>query len=255
LKLVRQNAASAALAAACLLFFGFFYLSKPTGTDFFSLGNLVFYYVLRVGGVAMAGISLWSCLGRPIVLMVDAVVSVAIGAMFIVSSVMMLLDGGWLANGLLVIIFGALFISSGIRNGRAYLLLDRTRTQRVFGSSVQLGLHAGHPETPAQPPAPSGSLAGELLAHSRGTSSSAQPDPSIRESGTTGASSTQDHTPAEMTTSTLDGLPEPADELQSLDPVSTKETDGQPTELPRVESSPEGSFLASFAPKDEHEDD
>ncbi len=88
---VRHNAGSAGLAALCLLFFGFFRFALPTVTNLFTLGDAIFNYTLRAGGVAMAVIALWLLLGRPVTLIVDAVATVAIGVLLALSAVMMIL--------------------------------------------------------------------------------------------------------------------------------------------------------------------
>jgi len=117
---VRSNATSAAIAAACLIYFGFFHLSHPTGNDWFSLGNLILFYSLRIGGVALAVVAAWSLLGHSGVLIVDAAISVPIGLAFIVSGILMLVDGGGTFQSVLILIFGAMFISAGVRNGKLY---------------------------------------------------------------------------------------------------------------------------------------
>ena len=117
---VRGNAGSAGLAAALLIFFGFFYVAKPTGSDLFARSALAFVYALRVGGIAMAGLAVWSLLGHRLVLIVDALVSVTIGVVFGLSGVGMLIGGGDVLQVVLNVVFGGMFISAGLRNGRAY---------------------------------------------------------------------------------------------------------------------------------------
>lgn len=155
---VRQNAFPSAIGALCLLYFGFFQLARPTGTDLFSLANLIFFYVLRVGGVFMALIALTSWAGLRAALIIDAVISVTIGALFVVTAVMMLIDGGGGLNTFLIIIFGIMFASAGLRNSRAFFALapqnaDRMQTKSVAppGYSSQAGRQ------------PDDSLAGRLL--------------------------------------------------------------------------------------------
>ena len=72
---VRQNAAPAAVGAVFLLYFGFFQLAEPTGTGLFDRASWVFYHTLRVGGVAMAVVALWSLAGQAVTLAIDAVVT------------------------------------------------------------------------------------------------------------------------------------------------------------------------------------
>lgn len=122
---VRHNAGSAGLAALCLLFFGFFRFAPPTVTNLFTLGDAIFNYTLRAGGVAMGVIALWLLLGRPITLIVDAVATIAIGVLLALSAVMMILGGGFGLNQILYIVFGATFLASGVRIGRDYFLMAR----------------------------------------------------------------------------------------------------------------------------------
>ncbi len=120
---VRQNIAPAAIGAAFLLYFGFFQLTEPTGTDLFGRANWVFYYTLRLGGLAMAAIAAWSLRGQPITLAVDAVVTVAIGVLLILSGLGMAVDGGAMVQTIINVVCGGMFISSGVRNWRDYRLL------------------------------------------------------------------------------------------------------------------------------------
>ena len=156
---VRGNAGSAALAAACLIFYGYFSsLAKPSGDSWFALGNLIFFYVLRVGGVAMAIIALWSWAGHCSALLADAIASVAIGVLFWTSSAMMLSDGGAPFNLLLMLFFGMMFIVAGIRNGRAYLVIiaERPVPSRIDNGGFIRDRNEFQPSS-------SRSLAGELL--------------------------------------------------------------------------------------------
>jgi len=125
---VRQNVVPAAIGAAFLLFFGFFQLTEPTGTDLFGRANWVFYYTLRLGGLAMAAVAAWSLLGQSITLAVDAVVTVAIGALLILTGLGMAVDGGAMGQTIINVVCGGMFISSGVRNWRDYRLFSATKT-------------------------------------------------------------------------------------------------------------------------------
>lgn len=117
---VRQNAGSAGFAAALLIYFGFFSLSIPGTSDLFGKANLVFVYTLRIGGVAMAVIALGSLVGLRMVLIVDAVVSITIGVVLILTGVLMLIDGGAVMQTIINVICGGMFFSAGTRNGAEY---------------------------------------------------------------------------------------------------------------------------------------
>ncbi len=122
---VRQNAWSAAVAAACLLLFGFFAgFAIPIVTNLFTLGDAVFNYTLRFGGVLMVAVVIGSLSGWVTALLMDAVVSVAIGVLLAFSGVAMIVGGGVITlNYILYVIFGVMFVSSGIRNWREYFWL------------------------------------------------------------------------------------------------------------------------------------
>ncbi len=123
---VRQNAGPAAVGAAFLLYFGFFHLAEPTGTELFDRASWVFYHTLRIGGVAMAVVAVWSLLGQPITLAVDALITVAIGALLILTGIGMVVDGGGMIQTAINVVCGGMFISSGVRNWRDYRLLCAT---------------------------------------------------------------------------------------------------------------------------------
>lgn len=117
---VRANATSAGLAALCLLFFGFYVLADPTGTTGFARANWVYLYTLRIGGIAMAVIAVWSLLGHRVALAVDAVASLLIGGLLIVSALVLKYLGWDMVNTVISVICGGMFVSSGVRNGRLY---------------------------------------------------------------------------------------------------------------------------------------
>lgn len=125
---VRQNVAPAAIGAAFLLYFGFFHFTEPTGTELFDRASWVFYHTLRVGGLAMAAVAVWSLLGQPTTLAIDAVVTVAIGALLILTGLGMALDGGAMVQTIINVVCGGMFISSGVRNWRDYRLFSATKT-------------------------------------------------------------------------------------------------------------------------------
>ncbi len=120
---IRQAAMGTAIGAALMLFFGFARLAKPTGSDLFGYASLVLFYALRFGGLISAGIAVWLWVGHRSALLVDAVVAVILGSLFVLSGIAMLLDGGDAFQSAIVTICGGTFVSSGIRNGRIYLRL------------------------------------------------------------------------------------------------------------------------------------
>ena len=73
----------------------------------------------------MALVALWSLLGDRTVLLVDGIASTAIGVLFVLAAVGLLLGGGLAFHSVLYVVFGSMFISSGLRNYREYFHLAR----------------------------------------------------------------------------------------------------------------------------------
>lgn len=113
---VRRNTTPAVIAALLLGYYGFFTLAEPDGTDLYSQCNWLFYHTLRIGGVLMGLMAVWSLTGMALALVVDGVVSMVIGALFALTGGGMLLDGGVGLNTILIIIFGMMFVGAGRRN-------------------------------------------------------------------------------------------------------------------------------------------
>lgn len=123
---VRRNAGSAAIAAVLMLYFGFKYLQEPTGTDLFSWAAWIFFHTLRIGGITMAILAAWSLIGQPIVMAVDAFVSIIIGVIFMLTGIAMFMDGGGMFQPLLNVVFGWTFISAGRNNWSTYSYIQST---------------------------------------------------------------------------------------------------------------------------------
>ena len=134
---VRQNAGSAAIAAALMIYFGFFRLLEPSGSDLFQRAGWVFYHTLRIGGIVMGLVGAWSLLGHRPVLLVDAVASVVIGALLILTGAAMGIDGGDLLQTVFMIVFGIMFISAGVRNARTYADLRPASDAESAGHAVE----------------------------------------------------------------------------------------------------------------------
>ncbi len=117
---VRQNVASAAIGAALLLYFGFRHIAEPTGTELFDYSARLFCDTLRIGGLALAAMAIWSLAGRPTTLAVDAVITFVIGVLFILTGLGMAIDGGRMDQTIINLVCGGLFISSGVRNWRDF---------------------------------------------------------------------------------------------------------------------------------------
>ena len=161
---VRRNAGSTGLAAACLLFFGFFRFSFQPVTDLFTLGDAVFNYTLRIGGVLMALIAVWSLTGHVSVLLADGIISIVIGALLAFSGVAMMIGAGGIGlNQVLYVVFGGMFISAGVRSWRYYLLVARTHAGLPEGRAGVDGSDAHSRDEPLESTSPESSLASQLL--------------------------------------------------------------------------------------------
>ena len=123
---VRRNAGTAAIAAVLMMYFGFEYLQEPTGTDLFSWAAWIFFHTLRIGGITIAILAVWSWIGQPIVVAVDAVVSIIIGAIFMLTGLAMFMDGGGMFQPLLNVVFGWTFIAAARNNWSTYTYIRST---------------------------------------------------------------------------------------------------------------------------------
>ena len=159
---VRRSASSAAIAAALMVYFGFVRLAEPTGDDLFSRAGLAFYHTLRIGGVAMAVIAAASLWGNRHVLIVDAVVSAVIGALFALTGIAMWIDGGGGLQSILNLAFGGMFISAGVRNWRDYFELASALEPYPPSAATPFGHAAPQPDETTQPQTPASSLAVQL---------------------------------------------------------------------------------------------
>ena len=248
---VRQNAGSAALAAALMIGFGFFTDPQHIGSDLFSVGARLFYFTLRVGGVLLALVAALSLTGRPFVLLIDALLSAAIGVVLVASGGLTLYDGGGFQS-VLALIFGAMFIGAGRRNGLEFQQIrEQQGSPGVAGSDPNFDKR--YEQARAQPPGDS--LASRLVDRSAAPEQSGRLAPeetgaldaeavpprepeaspedlwTLRDDGPSGAQATLDETPSET---------QPEDKAAA--PPEHETTD-----------APDG-FLASFADDDQGPD-
>lgn len=165
---VRANVLPGLIGAGLLLYFGFVRLSEPTGTGLFESANWWFFHALRIGGMCMAVVAGWSVTGHRTALLADAVVAFPLGAVFVLTGPAMLIGGGETLNGALITIFGAMFLSEGVRNGRAFLNTAAWRSdapRRVDSTSIrsERGLGTPRVDKPPVAAAPSGTDAFAML--------------------------------------------------------------------------------------------
>ena len=136
---VRANTGPAALAAGLLIFFGFFSIERPEGSDLWAKAAVVFYHTIRWGGLAMVGLAAWSSLGDGPALFADAVVSCIIGVIMVVTGGLMLIDAGVVLRCVVYMICGVMFLALGIRNGRDFLRFARSEDSDDLEVLEQIG--------------------------------------------------------------------------------------------------------------------
>ena len=145
-----------------MIYFGFFYgLTEPSGTDLFSRANWVFFHTLRIGGIAMGVLAVLSMTGNRLVLMIDAVVSIALGVVFALTGAAMLIDGGAPLQPALNVMFGWMFVSAGRRNWSDYHALA-DRAERTNFTEHTARPMASPPQIQPMPPQSMGDRATPL---------------------------------------------------------------------------------------------
>lgn len=137
--IARRNAVPAAIAAAFMLYFGFLRLASPTGSGIFEQSNWIFYHTLRIGGVVMAVIALLSLAGVVINLAIDAVASLLIGMLFILTGGGMLLGGGDPIQTVINVFVGMMFLSSARGNWSYWQFVQKSGASASSGSAGSIG--------------------------------------------------------------------------------------------------------------------
>ncbi len=118
---MRSNIASHFIGAAFCIFFGYFAsVAWKTGDDLFSLSANAFIATLRVGGPALIVVGLLHLLIRPWVLLVDTLVTMAIGVMLALTGLGMFADGGVGMQAFLNFFCAYLFINAGMSSWQVY---------------------------------------------------------------------------------------------------------------------------------------
>lgn len=156
-EVVREHVWTTLIAAAFLCIYGFCALAAPEVKDLFTLSNAVFLYTLRVGGLLLALIGLWSLTGQIAALALNGAASCIIGALFVLSGGGMLIDGGAVSvNTLLILLFGALFFRAGLGLCSTCAHLARGGRVRVHDENERLMVPAQTIDAvrPPEPPIP-----------------------------------------------------------------------------------------------------
>lgn len=108
----RANAWQSALPAVLMLYYGFFQeTSGISNSELYNRSVTVFFVTLKLGGCALAVVAGLSALGLPLALAADGVLSIVCGALFVACGVIWALNSDM--QGLLLLLFGAMFLSSG----------------------------------------------------------------------------------------------------------------------------------------------
>ncbi len=168
----RQNAVQSGIAAVLMLFFGWGMAAKGiSGSAFYNATVDVFYWSLRIGGIALL-IAAGLCAAELRVgLLFDAIVSGVCGVLMALIAIYWMLDaGGFDLQSLIYLIFGGGFVSaslSAMRSYRAMGMSGGNDVSRSGGQSPPYKAEAVHPASvrPAsfpkagEPPPPEGYLA------------------------------------------------------------------------------------------------
>ena len=161
-----------------MLFFGYRADWPLPDTSVPRAGTYLFVYTLKIGGWVMLVEALWLWTGRRAALVCDGVVTVSIGMLLVLGGLLMT-PGNWKA--ILFVVFGLLFIHSGLRSWRdARELLPASSGPSAGDGPPDTGptdaaqpaadapeaqvpgettnRDAAAPDRPAEPPAPEGHL-------------------------------------------------------------------------------------------------
>jgi hypothetical protein len=121
-----EVAFTAAIGAALMLFVGFgLNLKGVADSRLYNLSVDGFTWTMKVGGILMGAVAVLLWVGWASALLVDAVLTITVGAIMIAAG------GVWLSQsdmeGFLLLIFGALFLHSGRRSWIAHQALTSSR--------------------------------------------------------------------------------------------------------------------------------
>ncbi len=147
---VRSNATRAGLIAGVLILVGFFVLTGAIPGS-----HSLLLYTVRLGGLAMVCIAVWSSIGHPLALLADAVACCVIGLLLLLCAILFTKADGVTLNGVLCVVCGVLFVSSFVRGVREYRALPPGDDADESAEPAEVG-----EPTEGSPPAPSVRTAG-----------------------------------------------------------------------------------------------
>ncbi len=109
----KDNAVWAGIAALLMLLYGWMYGTVGiSDSDFYNTTVAIFNWMLRIGGIGMAGVAIICLVGLRIGLLIDVFVSGICGLIMVACAGYWLLSGGFGLNDLLYLAFGGMFLNA-----------------------------------------------------------------------------------------------------------------------------------------------
>jgi hypothetical protein len=109
-----QVAGSAAVAGVLMLVVGFMLgLAGISDSAVYNNSVTVFNWTMRCGGIAMFAIAVLAFLGWRPILAIDTVIAVGAGLLMMGAALIWLISGDFV-NGVLILLFGGMFVRSGL---------------------------------------------------------------------------------------------------------------------------------------------
>lgn len=133
---VRGNTASALISSALFLYFGFNVLAEPTETGAHGWSAWVFFHALRFGGIGFAIVAVLSMTGLRVALIIDGLLSLVTGLVFVPCAIGMLMGGGDAINVIVIGVLGGFMVMSGIRDVENWRRLAARTTGASRAQSV-----------------------------------------------------------------------------------------------------------------------
>jgi len=154
---LRQVAFSALVAGVLMILVGFWMgLQGVSQSEVYNTSVTAFVWLMRVGGISMLLVALLAFVGWERVLALDAVLATVIGAGMALVALLWLANSD-LINGVLILVFGGLFVRSGTQSWQAFRSLGLTSSEPV------------PPQAPAEPEADVPTTRPWLRRHKRDT--------------------------------------------------------------------------------------
>lgn len=159
---VRTNALPAAIAAALMIYFGYYQFFADQGGGLRGLAGGVFVWTLRIGGISMALIAVWCMMGHLLALAVDGIVSVTIGVLLALTGIGLLISNQDATQLIINCVCAWLFIGAGMRNWREYRLLSGKEARPIDDQPPTYDLRFQEKYDQSRTAPPPASLASQL---------------------------------------------------------------------------------------------